>query len=440
MKVCSTCGKQYGDDTQFCPDDGTVLASFAGNAQTDSESVLGKRIFGDYIIRKQLGEGGMGAVYLVENVNIDQKIAIKVLHPESAQNDELLQRFNREAKAISRLTHPNIIRVFIFGKTEEGLIYLAMEFVEGRPLRDVIFEQKQLDELRAINIMRQTLHALAEAHDLGIVHRDLKPDNIMLTRWRGVDDFVKVLDFGIAKVQEKDGEAQRKLTQAGIVYGTPEYLSPEQAAAKGIDGRSDLYSMGIILYEMMTGVVPFTGHTALSILSGHVYQEPPDPASVASRAIHPDMVRIIKKAIEKKPQNRYQNAMEFLADLEELESKLRGGRATRTTVIDVTQSSLLFEVSRNANQGAPAPAADLGATRPVTPGQPPAQAPAAPHASHHVAQRNQKILYGLVAVLSVLLITCIVLLTLFVIRGDGATPMTLDAEFEATAPLSGTTP
>jgi serine/threonine protein kinase len=252
--------------------------------------------------------------------------------------------------AISKLTHPNIIRVFIFGHTEKGLIYMAMEYVEGRALRNVIQRDGHLDELRAISIMRQSLHALHEAHELGIVHRDLKPDNIMLTNFRGVDEFVKVLDFGIAKVTEPASANQAKLTQHGVVYGTPEYLSPEQAQAKELDGRSDLYSLGIILYEMVTGVVPFQSSTAVAVLAAHVYDEPTAPSAVAAHTISPRMERIIQKALAKKPEDRYQTAMKFLSELEDLEQEIVGESATKTTILDASQLSLVLEVSRAAQQ------------------------------------------------------------------------------------------
>lgn len=354
----------------FCPNEGIVLVPVS-DGQHGERDLIGERLFGDYVLRKKLGEGGMGSVYLAENAAINQKIAVKVLHPEAAASDETLQRFNREASAIARLTHPNTIRVFIFGKTEEPLIYLAMEFVNGISLRDAMHEQGPFDELRAINIMRQTLHALSEAHELGIIHRDLKPDNIMLTKFRGVDDFVKVLDFGIAKVKEPDGQDQRKLTQAGVVYGTPEYLSPEQARGKDIDHRADLYAMGIILYEMMTGVVPFTGSTSLAILSGHVYQEPPDPATVAKTPIDEGMRAIILKAIGKKADDRYQSAMDFLEALEAREKHLLGGKSFGTTMLDVRQTGMVYEAARAAQQAAalasnpahPAPAATVPAPK-----------------------------------------------------------------------------
>ena len=357
MKVCPVCGKRYDSDILFCPADGAGLVPMpsaetpippTAAAVASGDPLIGSSIFGDYIIRKKLGEGGMGSVYLAENRNIEQSIAVKVLHGEAAQSNELVQRFNREAKVICKLTHPNIIRVFIFGRTPDDTIFLAMEYVEGRTLRDVIEADGYIDTLRAISLMRQCLHALTEAHELGIVHRDLKPDNIMLTSFRDVDEFVKILDFGIAKIKDQPGSTNQKLTQAGVVYGTPEYLSPEQAQAKELDGRSDVYSMGIILYEMVTGVVPFHSSTAVAILAAHVYDAPQPPSTVARHSLHPKLDSIIDKALNKNPDERYQSAMEFLADLEELEADLTKGAATKTTVLDASQLSLVLEVSRAA--------------------------------------------------------------------------------------------
>jgi serine/threonine-protein kinase len=369
------------------------------------DPLIGRPLFGSYIIRKKLGEGGMGAVYLAENKSIDQRIAVKVLHEHSAQSDELVKRFNREAKALCRLTHPNITRVFVFGTTDDGVIYLAMEFVEGKPLRDLIERDGRVDELRAINILRQTLHALAEAHELGIVHRDLKPDNIMLTNFRGVKEFVKVLDFGIAKVKEQDG-TQQKLTQAGVVYGTPEYLSPEQAQAKELDGRSDIYSMGCILYEMVTGHVPFQSNTAVAILASHVYDKPKPPSQVAAAKVSSRMERIILKAMEKDPAKRYQTAMEFLADLEGLEAELTGNSATRTTVLDAAQISLILEVSRAQQQKreAPAPARPTpGPDAPTVRNEPLVQAAAPMQVAPAEDSNRSAILYTIIAGLAILL-------------------------------------
>ncbi|MEL6182793.1 MAG: protein kinase, partial [Myxococcota bacterium] len=290
-------------------------------------------------VKQKLGEGGMGSVYLAQQDNIDQKIAVKVLHGRALKKTELLKRFVREAKAVSRLTHPNIIRVFIFGRTEDGLIYLAMEYVEGRSLREVL-DLGPMEELRAIKIMKQVLSALGEAHELGIIHRDLKPDNIILTEYRGVRDFAKVLDFGIAKVSEPDGQPQQKLTQAGVVYGTPEYLSPEQAQAIELDHRSDIYSMGVILYEMMTGHLPFMAPSAVAILTMHVYEMPTPPTRLRED-IDPRMEAVILKAISKDPERRYPSALSFFEALVEREEQILAEQGIKASLLWIPGAELL---------------------------------------------------------------------------------------------------
>ncbi len=263
----------------------------------------------------------MGAVYLARQEDIEQDIAIKVLLREAAQSQEIVQRFYREAKVISMLTHPNIIRVFIFGR-REGLLYLAMEFVKGRELREDLRTGQPMDELRVIRIMKQACSALAEAHDLGIIHRDLKPDNILLTSFRGDNDFVKILDFGIAKITENNDSNQAKLTQAGIVYGTPEYLSPEQAQALELDHRTDIYSLGVMLYEMMTGRVPFMAESPVKILTKHVFEEPVSPSQIAPGRVSATMENIIMKAMAKDPKQRFSNALDMFKALVRREQEI----------------------------------------------------------------------------------------------------------------------
>jgi serine/threonine-protein kinase len=275
--------------------------------------LVGQRLFGDYVVTRKLGEGGMGAVYLAQQQAINQDIAIKVLHGRAAESQEIVERFNREARVISMLTHPNIIRVFIFGRTPEDLMYLAMEYVKGRELREEL-RQGPMDELLAIKIMKQTCSALAEAHDLDIVHRDLKPDNILLTEFRGENHFVKILDFGIAKITNQEG-SEKQLTQAGIVYGTPEYLSPEQAQAKNLDHRTDIYSLGVMLYELMTGEVPYKSSSAVEVLTMHVFNEPKPPSQVAPNRVSPTMEGIIMKAMAKDPDQRFLTALDMFKAL-----------------------------------------------------------------------------------------------------------------------------
>jgi serine/threonine-protein kinase len=282
------------------------------NDAMENIDLVGRRFFGEYTITKKLGEGGMGAVYLARQNSIDQMVALKVLHARAAESDEIVQRFHREAKVISMLTHPNIVRVFIFGRTQDDLLYLVMEYVEGMELRERLAQQGTLDELVAIKIIKQMCSALAEAHDLGIIHRDLKPDNVLLANFRGDKNFVKILDFGIAKLkQPEDGEPQKKLTQAGIVYGTPEYLSPEQAQALELDHRTDIYSLGCMLYELITGRVPFDADSPVQILTKHVFEDPAPPSKVAPGKVAPTMERIILKAMSKEQDDRFNNALEM---------------------------------------------------------------------------------------------------------------------------------
>ncbi len=294
-----------------------------GQPQRQGE-LVGERLFGDYVIARKLGEGGMGAVYLARQEAINQELAIKVLHGQAAQSAEIIERFNREARVISMLTHPNIIRVFVFGRTPNNLMYMAMEYVKGRELREEM-RKGPLDELDAIKVMKQTCSALQEAHDLDIVHRDLKPDNILLTEFRGESMFVKILDFGIAKITNQEGQ-EKQLTQAGIVYGTPEYLSPEQAQAKPLDHRTDIYSLGVMLYEIMVGKVPYQSASAVEVLTMHVFNEPTPPSQVAPHRVSPSMEAIIMKAMAKKPEDRYQSALEFFSALAQREQEILAER------------------------------------------------------------------------------------------------------------------
>lgn len=319
------------------------------------DDLIGTMIFGEYRIDRKLGEGGMGAVFQARQRSIDQDIAIKVLLAEAAQSDELVQRFHREAKVIAMLSHPNIIRVFIFGRMENGALYLAMEFVKGISLREAL-GGKPMDELRAIKIMKQCCSALSEAHELGIIHRDLKPDNILLTTFRKDPNFVKILDFGIAKIKTSDGPQEAKLTQAGIVYGTPEYLSPEQAQALELDQRTDLYSLGVMLFEMMTGRVPFNADSPVKILTKHVFEPTPSPNSIAGGRIAPTMEAIIMKAMAKKPADRYQNAMEMFKALvqREMEILRERGLAPDANYVPGSELTGIFQAITVPQPGMPA--------------------------------------------------------------------------------------
>ncbi len=388
-------------------------------ASIDTGDLVGESIFGEYTITSKLGEGGMGAVYLASQNSIDQKIAVKVLHQESAESDELVQRFHREARVVAMLTHPNIIRVFIFGRTQGGLLYLAMEFVEGETLRDLL-DRGILDEMRVIKIMKQLCSGLSEAHDLGIIHRDLKPDNVLMTEWRGEKDFAKILDFGIAKLKQPDGsKEQQKLTQAGIVYGTPEYLSPEQAQAIDLDHRTDIYSLGCMLYELMTGRVPFEETTPVKILTAHVFNEVEPPSKVAPDRVSPTMEKIILKAMAKEPGDRFQDALSMFEALvareqEIVREKGLSGRAGYVPGMELTGMYRAVDFDDEFNVGgstpnAPAPTYDTAATaRPSQPSATSAQ-PSAPKSKDSTRTVIYLLLAGTGMLFFVLLITIVIL-------------------------------
>ena len=252
-KICPQCGTEYELDQRFCPRDGSTL-----RAQNTGGDLVGEIVADRYHVLRKLGEGGMGQVYLAEHVKMGRKSAVKVMNPGMVHDADAISRFNREAANASRINHPHVAAIYDFGETPDGLIYLAMEFVEGEPLTKLVERLGALPAPRAAAIAQQAADALATANDMGIVHRDLKPDNIMIARNRDGSDCVKVVDFGIAKAADS---AAQKVTKTGLVVGTPEYMSPEQLAGDKLDGRSDIYSLALVTFNMLTGRLPFPAET-----------------------------------------------------------------------------------------------------------------------------------------------------------------------------------
>ncbi len=307
MKTCSVCGAEWPDDTKFCPNDGTTLHV------TGAADLIGSVIADRYHIEEKLGEGGMGTVYLGEHVKMRRKSAIKVMAQSMASDPEAIARFNREAANAARINHPNVCQIYDFGETPDGMIYLAMEFIEGESLSDVLSREGALSLERAADVLRQTGDALQAAHDLGIVHRDLKPDNIMLRRGRDGTDVVKVVDFGIAKAMT--GEEGQKVTKTGLVVGTPEYMSPEQLSGDVLDGRSDIYSLALVFFRTVTGALPFQADTAQETMIKRLTDEPLKLAEVAPDAQWPPRLQgVMDRALERMPADRYASAALFAGD------------------------------------------------------------------------------------------------------------------------------
>ena len=248
----------------------------------DTDSRVGTVLAERYRIDSLLGEGGMGRVYAAEHVLMRKRLAVKVLHRELTTVPEVVARFEREAMAAANIDHPNVAAATDFGKLVDGAVFLVLEYVQGRNLRDEI-AAGPLSLERALHIGRQIASALASAHALDIVHRDLKPENVMLVEKAADPDFVKVLDFGIAKVpigETQDGASGKPITKVGMVFGTPEYMAPEQALGQAVDGRADLYALGVILYEMLAGLRPFSSKSQVGILGQQLSKPPPGSPNV----------------------------------------------------------------------------------------------------------------------------------------------------------------
>ncbi|MCC6644017.1 MAG: serine/threonine protein kinase [Polyangiaceae bacterium] len=274
---------------------------------------------GKYQIVQKIGSGGMGAVYKATQPNIGRMVAVKILHAKLVSRKDLVERFSREAKALAHLSHPNTVRVFDDGMLEDGSLYIVMEHLEGKNLNQTIRQKGPMPAERALPMMVQVCGALEEAHRAGIVHRDLKPENIFLCNQGGIVDFPKVLDFGLAKVTDKEMRPGAvALTQEGMIFGTPEFMSPEQAQGKLLDARSDLYSLAMILYEALTGKLPFDAARPMEFIQHQVMTPPLHlDARVPGRTFAPGLGDVIARAIAKDPDDRYQSAAEFAAALAE---------------------------------------------------------------------------------------------------------------------------
>ncbi len=313
MRPCPQCARLCDETHQFCPSCGFPVGKVAASSD---DPLIGRTLPGGYVILDLVGIGGMGRVYRAEQTNLGRTVAVKIIHPHLIGEESAGARFITEARAASRLNHPHSVGIIDFGKTADGQLYLVMEYLRGRDLGRVAYDEGSLPFRRIVNILRQTLAALAEAHNEAIIHRDLKPENIILEPVRSGGDFVKVVDFGLAKMRvESQGP---NITSPGIVCGTPEYMSPEQARGDELDARSDLYAVGVILYQLLTGRLPFEAESPTQVVLKHLTDIPRDPRAVApERQIPQLLVDVTLRALAKEPADRYQDADAFSTTLGE---------------------------------------------------------------------------------------------------------------------------
>ena len=308
---CPACSTETAPHAQFCAACGNVLPREAAG-----DPYIGQVVARKYRVEKVLGEGGMGRVYRANQLVLEKPVVLKLLHPSLQTDARTVARFKREAKAASRLNHPNSIDVLDFGQTDDGALFIAMEFVDGRDLHQILTDDWPLPEPRVIRIVTQVLSALADAHQAGVIHRDLKPENVMVMARRGGEsDVVKVLDFGIAKIIDGSSEEGPSLTRTGFVCGTPEYMSPEQARGAPLDARSDLYSVGVLLYQLVTRQLPFSSDSAMGYATKHLTEDPKPPNALRAGCCSRELEALVLWALRKEPGDRPQTAVAFLDSL-----------------------------------------------------------------------------------------------------------------------------
>ena len=294
----------------------TAQSEDSYDGEPEEPDLSGQTIAGRYRVIRRLGEGGMGVVYQAIDERLDKPVALKVLKEDFSKRQDVVARFTQEAKSAARIKHENVLDVTDYGKTESGSYYIAMELLVGTDLADVLQKDDPMTVERATDIAVQICRALTAAHGLGVVHRDMKPENVFLLKSTEGREVVKIVDFGIAQMKDPAGENTRKLTRTGMIFGTPEYMSPEQASGKQIDHRVDVYATGVILYEMFAGRVPFVGDTFMGVLTQHMFEAPPSITELnPGTGVTPEFSAVIYKALAKDPNQRYASMAEFSEDL-----------------------------------------------------------------------------------------------------------------------------
>jgi hypothetical protein len=419
MKVCPSCQAKFPDDAMICGPCGARLMLDTSRTMPDpKQSLTGRVIGGNFKVEAFMGAGGMGAVFRARQLSLDREVAVKVLLAPLAMDREMLERFQREARAASNIGHPGIVQVIDMGYLPEGPPYMVMELLQGEDLRTKLSREGALPANLAVPLMLQTCDALQAAHEKGIVHRDMKPDNIFLVYRAGTVPTIKILDFGLSKIKSAD----RKLTNTGTLLGTPNYMAPEQVRGSGdVDQRADIYAAGIILYEMLTGRIAYDGPSVQSVLVSILTQDPPPPRTVRPD-IPPALETVVLKAIAREPANRYGSATQMAVDLARVATSMR---------IPISQMSLI-SMSASAGDGAAiqaaAPAPAGAGTVPciaTPPTPPPVSAAALPAAGPpHAGRKSRSGLIALGIVLGVILLgalgTGITVLVLHAMSGKPA--------------------
>jgi len=306
--TCPSCGTANHDGARFCGRCGAAMSAIepaGGPSSGEAPAMIGREIAGRYRMLAKLGEGGMGAVFRAEQISLKRTVAVKLLRPDILGNQLLLRRFNAEAEAVAKLSHPNTVNIYDFGQDADGTLFIAMEYIEGRSLRTVVQHEAPLGPRRALAIAAQVAASLADAHAHAIVHRDLKPDNVMLQDRGRERDIARVLDFGIAKLRDDTRATQVAMTQQGDMLGTPQYMAPEQIRAEAIDGRTDIYALGCLIYEMVTARLPHEGPTVMALLSKHLLEQPVPPSQRRPELGLPsELDRLVLGAMAKDPAAR----------------------------------------------------------------------------------------------------------------------------------------
>jgi eukaryotic-like serine/threonine-protein kinase len=328
-KACMTCGEDYADGPDKCPFDGTVLTTIA------TELAPGEVLGGRYEIIGAFASGGMGLIYKAKHQLMNRTVAIKTIHLSLMSGGSALKRFQQEAQAISALNHPNILSVFDFFISDDGQPYLVMDYLQGTNLREVLNRDHRVTLSRALPILIAACSGFQHAHEHGVIHRDIKPANLMLVDFSDNPDFVKIVDFGIAKLLTEEAQSNH-LTATGDTFGSPEFMSPEQCRAKIPDARSDIYSLGCVMYVMLTGASPFTSQDPMEIMYKQVHDSPPPPSKVCPEANLPETVdALVLKAIQKEPENRFQSMDEMRQALVAISAQLGDSHAQQTTASPV---------------------------------------------------------------------------------------------------------